>query len=331
MPTRKDAEGRWHAEVCFRRRRLHRRLPPGASASDAKRVEAELTKALHAQGALPAIPGDPPLTDLLADYTGRHAKTLRSPETAIFHALRIARWVEGQRASDSRAVAAKIKDDMHGHYAPATINRSLGTLRKALSIAWQSGRTPVDYSTLVRSLPENNQGTTVLDLRQVQSLCDHASPAVQAAIWIAIFTGCRRGEILALTQDMIGKDEITLPAGATKTLRTRTVPIIPPVRPWLKHVPLGINFEGLKSGFRRAREAAGMPDVNFRDLRRSCGTLMIQRGVPLHVVGKILGHSSTGVTERVYAHLAPKQLKEGLSVLSDLHRNLHRKPKKRAA
>lgn len=201
----------------------------------------------------------------------------------------------------------------------------MGTLRKSLSIAWQNGRTPVDYSTLVQALPENNQGTRVLDLHQVQQLCDHASPAVRAAIWIAIFTGCRRGEILALTPAMIRDDEITLPAGATKTLRTRTVPIIPPVRPWLKHIPIGINFEGLKSGFRRAREAAGMPEVTFRDLRRSCGTLMIQRGVPLQVVSRILGHSSTGVTERVYAHLAPKQLREGLGVLTDMHRQLSKK------
>jgi integrase len=330
MPIRKDAEGRWHVETCVRRRRIHRKLPAGATASDAKRVEAELIRALHAQAA-PVIPGDPPLTELLADYAERHTKTLRSPDTARYHALRIARWVEGRRASEARAVAAKIKDEMRDHYAAGTINRSLGALRKALSIAWQAGRTPVDYSGLVQVLPDNKHGTTVLDLRQVQALADRSSEAVRAAIWIAIFTGCRRGEILAMNKSMIGRDEITLPAGATKTLRTRTVPIIAPLRPWLKHVPLGINFEGLKSGFRRAREAAGMPEVTFRDLRRSCGTLMIQRQVPLHVVSKILGHSSTGVTERVYAHLAPKQLKEGLNVLSDLHTHLHRKPRRAKA
>jgi hypothetical protein len=31
-----------------------------------------------------------------------------------------------------------------------------------------------------------------------------------------------------------------------------------PGRPRLKHVPIGINFEGLESGFGRARDAAGM-------------------------------------------------------------------------
>lgn len=47
MPIRKDKDGRYHAEACVGRRRLHRRLPVGASASDAKRLEAELIRALH--------------------------------------------------------------------------------------------------------------------------------------------------------------------------------------------------------------------------------------------------------------------------------------------
>jgi integrase len=333
MPIRQDSAGRWHAEACVGRRRLHRRLPPGATASDAKLLAAELTKALHTQATArqPAIPGDPPLSELLADYADRHSKTLRSPETARYHALRIGRWCEGRRASESRAVAAAIVQDMTGAYAPATINRSLGALKKALRMAWERGRVPVDYSGMIARLPENNARTTWLNLPDVQKLAGHASPAVQAAIWISVLTGMRRGEVLALTPAMLDADTITLPAGATKTLRTRSVPIIPAVRPWLAHVPLALNFEGLKSGFRRAREAAGMPQVTFHDLRRSCGTLLIQAGVSLHVVSRILGHSSTAVTEKVYAHLDVRQLREGLDALDRLHQDLHRAPRKRRA
>lgn len=35
--------------------------------------------------------------------------------------------------------------------------------------------------------------------------------------------------------------------------------------------------------------AVGMPQVTFHDLRRSCGTLLIQHGVPLHIVSRLLG------------------------------------------
>jgi integrase len=331
MPTRKDSSGRWHAEVCVSGQRLHRRLPEGATASDAKRIEAELTKALHAQKHTTRavnIPGDPLLTELLADYTERHADTLRSPETAKFHAYRIGQWLEGRRASETREVAAAIRDDLLKAYKPATVNRSLGALKKSLAMAWEQNKTTADYSSLVKRIPENNARTTSMTMAQVQKLADCASEAVRASIWISLFTGMRRGEILALQPEDIGKTEITIRAGNTKTLKTRTVPIIAPVRPWLKFVPLGINFEGLKTGFRRAREAAEMEHVTFHDLRRSCGTLLIQRGVELHVVSKLLGHSSTTVTERVYAHLADRQLKSGLDTLAVLHRDLHRARKK---
>ena len=325
MPTRKDSDGRWHAEACVGRRRLHRRLPAGASASDAKRLEAELIRALHTQAAArtPNVPGDPLLPELLADYTQRHAATLRSPKTAQYHAWRLGRWLEGRRASEAREVCAAIVSDMQGHYAPATINRSLGALKKALRTAWEHGRTPADYSGLVRRLPEHNQRTVYLSMAQVKAIADHASEPVRAAIWIALLTGCRRGEVCKIAAEDIGTKTLRIQAGNTKTLRYREVPIVPALRPWLKHLPLAIGFEGVKSGFRRAREAAGMPHVHFHDLRHSCATILLQLGADLHVVREILGHTSIKTTER-YAHVMVQPQRAALAKLGALHRDLHR-------
>jgi integrase len=324
MPIRQDDQGRWHAEACISRRRLHRRLPAGSTARDAKRVEAELIRALHSTTPqrTVTIPGDPSLVALLADYATRHAETLRSPDTARHHAARIGRWCEGRRASDTRQVVSAIIQDMTGHYAPATINRSLGTLGKALRMAWERGEVAQDYSGLCKRLPERNARTVSLSMAEVQRIADCASAPVRAAIWLSLLTGCRRGEVLAIRPDMIGTDTLLIPAGATKTERAREVPIIAPARPWLAMTPIPLNFEGLKSGFQRARVKAGMPHVNFHDLRRSCGTLLIRQGVPLHVVSRILGHTSTTVTERVYAHLSTQQVHAGMSALADLHQAL---------
>lgn len=161
-------------------------------------------------------------------------------------------------------------------------------------------------------MPENNARDFALTVDQVKQLADCSSEQVRAAIWIALFTGCRRGEILALRREDVGESVLAIRAGNTKTLRARTVPIVPPLRPWLEFVPLQVNFEGLKTGFRRAREAAEMPWITFHDLRRSCGTLMIEAGVDLYVVSKVLGHSSVAVTQARYAHMQVEQLREGL-------------------
>jgi integrase len=330
MPTRKDADGRWHAEACVNRRRLHRRLPLGATASDAKIVEAELTRALHTQktAKAPNIPGDPPLTELLADYSERHALNLRSTDTAQFHAYRIGRWCEGRRASETREVAASIVQDLTGHYAPATINRSLGALKKALRMAWERGRVPVDYSGMIKRLPENNQKTQVLSIDQVRALADAASEPVRAAIWIGLLTGCRRGEVCKIKAQDIGTDVIRIEAGNTKTLRYRAVPIVPALRPWLAYLPLAVTFEGVKSGIRRARTKADLPGIGFHILRHSCATILLSPPIcaPMHVVREILGHSSITTTER-YAHVlqAPQRAAlEGLGAAVDFTGPLHR-------
>ena len=299
MPIKRTPAG-WDVSVCVNYRRLHRRLPASASARDAKALEAELRASLARKS--PSIPGDPMLPALMARYL-IHAETLRGPKPARYAALRIGPWVEGKRASEARFVAAKIADDMAGHYRPATINKSLGTLKKALRIAYRLGDTPVNYGDGITLLPENNAREVTLTLEQVQHLADFASENVRAAIWIAVYSGCRRGEICQIQAENIGEDSITLPSGMTKTSRTRIVPIVPPLRPWLKYLPLKISAAGIEGGFRIARRKAGMEWATFHDLRRSTATILLASGAPMHVISKVLGHSSTRVTEQRYAHL----------------------------
>jgi integrase len=302
MPIKQTPEGGYDISVCVNYRRAHRRLPPGTTASSAELVEAELRVALERQ--TKPTHGDPLLVSLLAAYA-EHVEAHLSSPTNKYHALRIWRWIEGKRASDTRAVVAKIKKDLRPVYAAGTINRSLGALSKALADGWQRGACAQDWSSLVKRLPEHNERTQTWTLEQIREIADCASERVRVAIWASLFTGCRRGEICKVEAENIDLDgrKIKLLAGNTKTRRYREVPIAAAARPWVKQLPLGIGFEGVKSGWQRARVKAGYPTANFHDLRRSCGTLLIQAGVPLHQVSQILGHSSTQVTEKRYAFL----------------------------
>lgn len=322
MPIRRSPAGRFEVSVCVRGVRLHRRLPPGASAGDAKRTEAQLRLAAQQQAGQrqPGIPGNPTLVEIMAAYS-RDAQHLRSPATARHHAARIGHWVEQYRASDARRCAAHILADMRGVYAAGTINRSLGTLKRALRVAWERGVCAEDWSGQVQRVPEHNAREMHLSMQEVADIAAHASAATRAAIWIALLTGCRRGEVLGITPADIGVDAITIRAGNTKNLRTRTVPIVPALRPWLAHVPLPLTAEGLKSGFRRARQAAGRPEVHFHDLRHSCATILLSLGTPLDVVRDVLGHTTIRTTER-YAHAVVHRQRaalEGLGALAELH------------
>lgn len=296
-------------------KRVHRILPKSATASDAKQLEADLRKSIAKS--LPAIPHDPPLAQAMLLYL-EHTKTLRSPATAKHHADRIAPWLKQHRCSEAEDVAARIIKDLTGKYAPATINRSLGAITKALTLAWKAGAADENYGLKIDRLPENNKREVFLTVDQVRQLADATtSEQVRTAIWVALLTGARRGEICKIEAKHIGPDTITIPKANTKTFQSRTVPIIPALRPYLKNLPLKIDYEGVKSGFRRAREKVGLEHVNFHDLRHSCASILIGLGVDLYTVSKILGHSSISSTER-YAHLQVGQQRKALNKLSAL-------------
>lgn len=87
-------------------------------------------------------------------------------------------------------MASELRDDLLKAYALATVNRSLGALKKALHTAWKRGRTgDVDYSTRVKRIAEHNRRTTYLSMAEVKKIADHASDQVHAAIWVALLTG----------------------------------------------------------------------------------------------------------------------------------------------
>lgn len=307
-----DKEGRLHVGIQIDGRRIHRRLPKGATKSDAKQIDAELRRSAGRKQS--NIPGDPLMPAVMALYI-KHADTLRSPETAKFHALRTGPWLIDTRASDIEIAVKRMVDDMRGHYQPGTINKSIGTIKTALALAYRERMTPENYSDRIKRLPENNQRHQYLTIEQVGTLASAASHQVAAAIWIALLTGCRRGEILKMQQADILQDSIRIHAGNTKTLKTRTIPIVPALRPWLKFIPLQISFEGLKTGFRRARETVGMQHIHYHDLRHSTASLLINMGVPLEVIRDILGHSTVKTTER-YSHLLIDRQREALEKLS---------------
>lgn len=73
-----------------------------------------------------------------------------------------------------------------------------------------------------------------------------------------------------------------------------------------------VNDAGLNEGVNDVRLK-----VVFRTLRHTFASWLVQHGVELERVSKLLGHSSLQMTMR-YAHLAPKNFQNSISVLDNL-------------
>ncbi len=64
----------------------------------------------------------------------------------------------------------------------------------------------------------------------------------------------------------------------------------------------------------KACKRAGLPRIAWHDLRRTCGSRLLQdRGLTMDEVAKWLGHSSVRVTERHYAFLRVEHLHRALA------------------
>lgn len=316
MSTWEDKQGRRHVGIMVEGQRIHRILPQGASASDAKLVEAEIRASLARTPKQVNIPGDPPMNRILDLYI-EHAQTLKSADTSEHHARRLTAWAIKYKASQAQEFADHVIKDMRGKYADATINRSLACAKKGLALAWRQRKIPENYGLRIESVKVSNKREVFLSVEQVRKIADNCSVQAQAAIWFALLTGARRGEIFQIRAEHILDNTIMLPASHTKTNRMRVIPIIPALRPWLVHFPLTMTVDGVKSAWRRARVTAGMEHVNFHDLRHSSASILIACGVDLYTISKILGHSNIHTTQR-YAHLQIDAQRAALNKLGGL-------------
>lgn len=77
-----------------------------------------------------------------------------------------------------------------------------------------------------------------------------------------------------------------------------------------------IHPSNLLKHFHKTLEAAELPKIRVHDLRHTCATLMLDTGIPLVTVSKILGHSSITVTAKIYAHALDKSKASAIATLS---------------
>src|SRR5215204_7343177 len=50
---------------------------------------------------------------------------------------------------------------------------------------------------------------------------------------------------------------------------------------------------------------AWLPDIRFHELRHTCATLLLTKGVHPKIVSEMLGHSSVSITLDTYSHVIP--------------------------
>lgn len=264
-------------------------------------------------------------------------------------------WDKERR--EPECCAARPKTCCHSLLSRRMVQSIHAVLRNALQNAVREELIVRNVAQLVQvPTPsyDTGKGLSVAEARLL--LRESAEDRLHALYLLALIMGMRRGELLGIRWEAVNLDRETLTVDRAlqrvsgelrlvqpKTLASvRTVPLPPIVvkaltehreRQAQERAAAGIEWkqnglvftsrigtplepDNLRRSWYPLRKRLGL-EIRFHDLRHSAVSLLLDLGVPPHIVRQIVGHSDIGVTMKIYAHASLDEQRKALRKLGD--------------
>jgi integrase len=243
-----------------------------------------------------------------------------------------ATWTALQPHFGHRLGTAVSPDDCRAYHkarkkegkSDSTVRTELELLRACLNRTLGE-RAPVLW--LPPASKPRNAWLTPEDVAKVHA--DAKSPHVALFIELAIATGARMSAVLDLTWDRVDMENgfvDLMPAGRHVSNKQRAV--VPINKRALKALRIAqeaaltdhvIEFNGkpvksVKKALERISTRTGV-DFSPHVLRHTAGVWLAKKDVPMQKIAQYLGHTSTKVTERVYARYSPSFMRDAADAL----------------
>jgi integrase len=205
----------------------------------------------------------------------------------------------------------------------ASANRVLVTLKASLSHAYSDDLIANDGAwRRVKPFRDTHRAQsdvlTPSEWGRVITACDQANGS-RDLVRAALLTGCRYGELSRLVASDFNARAGTLQIRISKSKKSRFIHLSDEGVRFFKQLAIGKSGDHfLLTRFGRqwkkneqseplakalARAKIGKK-ISFHSLRHSHATALAESGVPILVLAKNLGHTTTRMTERYYVHLS---------------------------
>lgn len=218
--------------------------------------------------------------------------------------------------------------------AKKTVNNHLVVLQRALKSAWEWKLIPSPpRARLLKTDPPTTHSLSEDETALL--LADHHEPLIHDMVVLALNTGMRRGELMALdwsdvdferrrvtVRRALVLDRLVTP----KSNRVRYIPLPHEALSMLERrmqrpgfvftKPDGnpLSREMMDDGIRRLRRRTCLQRLGWHMLRHTYASDLASQNISLEKVRELLGHSSIMTTMR-YLHLAPRVGDEAVAVL----------------
>lgn len=211
--------------------------------------------------------------------------------------------------------------------APATVEKIRVIFNRSFELAakWEI---PGADKNPVRGVPRRpiaNARNRFLNTAEVQRLqaavSESRNPLLKPIVGLLLLTGARVSELLNAEWRHVDLERRVWFIPTSKTGTSRYVPLSQAAVGLIAGLPrrdgaiylfanpaTGKPITTIKHAWQTARRQAKLPDLRIHDLRHSAASFMINAGIDLYAVGKILGHASHTSTAR-YSHVADERLR----------------------
>lgn len=269
-----------------------------------------------------AVPLYSELAEQHRDHAKLHQRRPSNTEAVLDNHL-IPRWGR-MLITDitSQDIGKWFAEKRQGGLAPATVEKIRSVFSRSFELArmWSIPGAVINPVRNVQRVKFNNARERYLSAKEAERLFRELDKSenkqLKAIVQLLLLTGARKTELFTAKWDQVDLERRTWHIPTTKTGVPRYVPlskaavaIIEKLPRWEKCDYLVPNprsrkpFVSVKRAWETAREAAGLSGLRIHDLRHSAASLMINAGIDLYAVGKVLGHADHKSTER-YSHLS---------------------------
>ncbi len=227
--------------------------------------------------------------------------------------------------------AVSLKASIKGKYAPG-LNRDIRAIKTAMRQAEFWDMIPPQTWRKVSKFKEVKGRVEYHTPEEIKQILQLFNPDWQLATRLGFQAGLRRGEMAMLKWADVDFKNNQIYVAPNKTEGHRYVPMVQELRKALesakKRAKKGAEFvlnmgedrysPYYLSAYYTKETKEKLPfKCGLHKLRHTFASHLVQNGVDLYHVSKLLGHSSIKMTE-IYAHLAPADLKSAVTKLPQI-------------